>query len=250
MQVLIVEDETAASENLKAIIAEVAPEVELVCCTESVTQTIRWLATHPAPDLMFMDIHLSDGSAFNIFSAATVEAPIIFTTAYDEYAIDAFKVNSIDYLLKPISAGEVQRALEKFRRLSRHDVQRYLSQQPKLAAAGQYPEKILIAVNNKLIPACVGQVSYFYTTQGSTRVMLKDNSGYSYPRTLDSIYETLSPALFFRANKQFVVSKDSIRNITVCFDSRLLVALDTSVPEQVYVSKNKAALFKKWLTAS
>ncbi|MDR2813555.1 MAG: LytTR family DNA-binding domain-containing protein [Prevotellaceae bacterium] len=250
MRILIVEDETVAYENLKTIIAELDATAEIAGYTESVVQTVRWLTNNQAPDLIFMDIHLSDGSAFNIFSAITVETPVIFTTAYDEYAIDAFKVSCIDYLLKPIETEDVKRALEKFRRLTRQDILRYLAKLPSVASPGGYPEKLLIPVHNELIPIDVSRVAYFYTTQGSARVVLKDGKSYGYMRTLDSIGELLNPAAFFRANKQFIVAKSSVKNITIWFDNRLLITLDAEVPERIYVSKNKAALFKKWLTAS
>ena len=249
MRVLIVEDETAAYENLEAILAEINPSIRIVGYTESIVQTVRWLSNNPAPDIIFMDIHLSDGSAFNIFSAITIEAPVIFATAYDEYAIHAFKVNSIDYLLKPIKAEEVKAALDKFKKLNHQDVVDYFSKLPQLLTIPKYPEKLLIPVNNELVPVDVSQISYFYTTVKCTRTILKDNTGLCYMKALDSIYASLDPSLFFRANKQFVIAKSSIKNITIWFDSRLLVTLDTEVPERIYVSKNKAAQFKKWLTS-
>ena len=249
MRVLIVEDETVAYENLKAILTEIDPSIQIVGYAESIIQTVRWLSNNPAPDLIFMDIHLSDGSAFNIFSAITVEAPVIFATAYDEYAIRAFKVNSIDYLLKPIKMEDVKASLEKFQKFNREDVVGYFSKLPQLLATPKYSEKLLIPVNNELIPVDVDQISYFYTTVKCTRTILKDNTGICYMKALESIYASLDPALFFRANKQFVVAKSSIKNITIWFDSRLLVTLDTEVPERIYVSKNKAAQFKKWLTS-
>ena len=249
MRVLIVEDETAAYENLEAILTEIDPSTRIVGYTESIVQTVRWLSGNPAPDLIFMDIHLSDGSAFNIFSATTVETPVIFTTAYDEYAINAFKVNSIDYLLKPIKAEEVKAALEKFQKLNHLDVVDYFSKLPQLLTTPKYPEKLLIPINNELIPVDVSNISYFYTTVKCTRTILKDNTGLCYMKALESIYASLDPSLFFRANKQFVIAKSSIKNITIWFDSRLLITLDTEVPERIYVSKNKAAQFKKWLTS-
>ena len=249
MRVLIVEDETAAYKNLESILTEIDPMIKIVGYTESIIQTVRWLSTNPAPDIIFMDIHLSDGSAFNIFSAITVDTPVIFATAYDEYAISAFKVNSIDYLLKPINVEDVRLALEKFRKFNSKDIVNYLSNIPQLFAARKYPEKLLIPSNNELIPVDVSQISYFYTTVKCTRTILKDNTGLCYMKALDSIYSTLDPSLFFRANKQFVVAKNSIKNITVWFDSRLLITMDTEVPERIYVSKNKAALFKKWFVS-
>jgi len=249
MRVLIVEDETAAYKNLEAILAEIDPSIQIVGNTESVVQTVRWLSTNPTPDIIFMDIHLSDGSAFNIFSAIIVEAPVIFATAYDEYAVRAFKVNSIDYLLKPIRTEDVEAALEKFQKLNRQDVENYYSKLPHLFIPQKYPEKLLIPINNELIPVDINQVSYFYTTVKCTRTILKDNTGLCYMKALDSIYATLDPNLFFRANKQFVIAKSSIKNITIYFDSRLLITLETEVPERIFVSKNKAAQFKKWVTS-
>jgi DNA-binding LytR/AlgR family response regulator len=248
MKVLIVEDETAAFENLKSILMEIDPSVELLEHTESVVQTIRWLNGHPAPELIFMDIHLSDGSAFNIFPAVTVETPVVFTTAYDEYALDAFKVNSIDYLLKPIEPDEMRRALDKFRRWERRDVPDYLSRLSSLTPGGRYSGKILIPVNNDLIPVDVRSISCFYGSSGDTRIILKDGRMYRYGKALENIYASLGPQLFFRANKQYIVARDSIRNITIRFDKRLHVTMDTDVPERIYVSKNRAARFKQWLT--
>jgi DNA-binding LytR/AlgR family response regulator len=250
MKVLIVEDETVAYTNLKKIISEIDPGIEIVGNTESVKQTVNKLR-EPSnqPDLIFMDVHLSDGSAFNIFNLVTVETPVIFTTAYDEYAIDAFKVNSIDYLLKPIEVEEVRRALEKFRRLNKQDIARYLSMLPQLMLPqDKYPEKILVPINDKLIPISLDNISCFYTTDEKTTVILKGGKNYPYKKTLDSINQSLNPKHFLRVNKQHIVSKKSIVNITIWFDNRLLITLDTETPERIFVSKNKAAEFKQWIT--
>jgi DNA-binding LytR/AlgR family response regulator len=248
MKVLIVEDEAAAYENLKSIISEVDPEVEFSGHTESIIQTVRWLNNHPAPDLIFMDIHLSDGSAFNIFSSVNIDTPIVFTTAYDEHAIEAFKVNSIDYLLKPIELNEIKRAIDKYRKLTTSIFHNRFNDLSRLILSGQFSDKLLIPINNELIPVNVTQISFFYSSSGNTCVVLKDNSNFQYTRTLDSIYDQLNPSLFFRANKQFIISKDSVKNITIWFDNRLLITLDVDVPERIYISKNKASHFKKWLT--
>jgi DNA-binding LytR/AlgR family response regulator len=250
MKVLIVEDETVAYTNLKKIISEIDPEIEVIGNTESVKQTVYKLQnTAVLPDLIFMDIHLSDGSAFNIFNLITVEIPVIFTTAYDEYAIEAFKVNSIDYLLKPIEVKEVRRALDKFKRLSRQDITRYLSILPQLVSMqDKYSQKILIPVNDKLIPVSIDSIACFYTANEKTTVILKGGKNYPYKRTLDSIIQSLNPKYFFRLNKQYIAAKESIVNITIWFDNRLLITLDTETPERIFVSKNKASEFKQWMT--
>lgn len=247
MRVLIVEDETAAYENLVDILKEIDPAIEVAGNAESITQTVKWLNTHPAPDLILMDIHLSDGSAFSIFDNVEVETPIIFTTAYDEYAIDAFKVNSIDYLLKPIKTEELKRALFKFSKWAHTDIVEYLSRLTHLSPSPRYKDKMLIPVKDKLLPVGLREVSCFYTTDKNTQVYLKDGKSYPYSKTLEQISASLNPAIFYRANKQYIIARDSVKNITIWFDNRLLITLDIEVPERIYISKNKAAEFKTWI---
>jgi two-component system, LytTR family, response regulator LytT len=194
-----------------------------------------------------MDIHLSDGSAFKIFENMQLETPIIFTTAYDEYALEAFKVNSIDYLLKPIKSEDLSRALEKFKKLNRQDILQYLSNLSQLTPANKYNDKILIPEKDKLIPISLDEVSFFYTTDKVTQVQLRDGRNFLYCRTLEQIGAGLNPVDFIRANKQFIISRNSVKNMTIWFDSRLLLTLDVETPERIYVSKNKAAEFKNWI---
>jgi two-component system, LytTR family, response regulator LytT len=247
MKILIVEDETAAYENLVDILTEVDPAIEIAGYTESVSQTIHWLQNNQNPDLILMDIHLSDGSAFSIFNAINLETPIIFTTAYDEYAIEAFKVNSIDYLLKPIKVVEMKRAIDKFRKWTRQDVLHYLSQLNQFTPLPKYKDKILVPVKDTIIPVDMNEISCFYTTNKNTSIYLKNGKNYSYSKTLEQIENTLNPSDFIRANKQFIIARDSVKNITIWFDNRLLITLDIEPPERIYISKNKAAEFKAWL---
>ena len=250
MRVLIVEDETAAYENLVDILKEVSYDIQISGNTESVTQTIHWLQSNPAPDLIFMDIHLSDGSAFTIFDKMELETPIIFTTAYDRYAIEAFKVNSVDYLLKPVKVEDVKHALDKYSKLTRQDILQYLSQLNLLAPVPRYKDKLLIPRKDKLLPVSLRDVSCFYTVDKNTCVYLKDGTLYPYSKTLEQIMFSLNPADFIRANKQFIIARNSVTDITIWFDSRLLVTLDVEVPERVYISKNKASEFKSWLVSN
>lgn len=247
MKILIVEDETAAYEIMREILGEIDPSIEVLGNTESVAQTVKWLNTHPAPDLILMDIHLSDGSAFLIFDHITVEVPIIFTTAYDEYAINAFKVNSIDYLLKPLKTSDLERALAKFHRLSSRDLSAFFSKTNKIISPNTYKDKILLTVKDHLLPIGLNEVAYFYTTEKSTTISLKDGTNYPYSKTLDQIYTFLNPSDFYRANKQFIIAKNAVRNITIWFDNRLYITLESDVPERIYISKNKAAEFKEWI---
>lgn len=250
MNVLIVEDETSAYENLKAILQDLYPDIKILGNTQSVARTVEWLKERQQPDLLFMDIHLSDDSAFAIFDRIKVDIPIIFTTAYDQYAIEAFRVNSIDYLLKPVKAAEVKRAVEKYHRLDRFDLSRYLLQLTELSPSRQGKNRILIPYRDKLLPVAVADISFFYTNDRSTTVYLKDGHTYPYAKTLEQIAKELNSDDFFRANKQFLVRRDSVADITVWFDSRLLITLDTTTPEYLYISKNRAAAFKEWMMQS
>ena len=161
MKVLIVEDETAAYDNLVEILAQLDPLIEVVGNTESVNQTVRWLEREPAPELIFMDINLSDGSAFAIFDRMKVTTPIVFVTAYDQFAIDAFKVNSIDYLLKPVNPEDVAAALEKFKQWGNRDVLQYISRLSSLSVSSMYRDRVIVQVRDKLLPIRVEEVAYF-----------------------------------------------------------------------------------------
>lgn len=247
MRILIVEDETAAYENLVHILSRIDPAIQIAGYTESVRQTVQWLQTHPDTDLILMDIHLSDGNAFSIFDKINLETPVIFTTAYDEHAIEAFKVNSIDYLLKPIKEEDLRRALEKFGKWTRKDFVQYLSQLTQLTSDPKYIDKLLIPVKDNLLPVDVNNISCFYTTNKNTCVYLNDGRSYPYSKTLDQISMHLNPGEFIRANKQFILSRKSVKNITIWFDNRLLITLDIEPPERIYISKNKAAEFKTWI---
>ncbi|MBR6037043.1 MAG: response regulator transcription factor [Bacteroidaceae bacterium] len=249
MRVLIIEDETAASENLIAMLQEIDSEIEVLQVLESVQQTVRWLSSHPAPDLIFMDIHLSDGSAFTLFQEMEVTVPIVFTTAYDQYALDAFTVNSVDYLLKPIKTSELTRALDKFKRWTQSDVMDYLQRMMKMrpADSGNYTTSLLVPVKDKLVPVSMDDVACIYSTDRKTQIYLKSGQMMLYSRSLDSIAGGLDPSKFFRANKQYIVARDCVKEIVVWFDSRLLVSMPIELPEPLFVSKNKAAEFKNWM---
>lgn len=247
MNVLIVEDETAAYETLEALFKEIDSTIKIVGVTESVDQTIHWLTNNPEPDLIFLDIQLSDGISFLIFERLTIEIPIIFTTAYNEFAIQAFKQNSIDYLLKPIKQEELENALHKYKRNTQNTAFKYLSRLSPLAPNPNYINKLLLPYKDQLVPVKISDISYFYNTNKNTQVTLKNGRTYPISKTLEQIYLKLNPKDFYRANKQYIISRSSIENITIWFDNRLYITLDVEVPERMYISKNKAAEFKEWL---
>ena len=165
MKAVIIEDETAAAVNLQSILHRVAPAVEITAVLEGVEESVEWFGTHPQPDLVLMDIHLADGEAFRIFERVSLTAPVIFTTAYDRYALEAFKVDSIDYLLKPIKEEEVRRALEKLRRLSGLERSRYSERVERLAErANERQQVFLVRVRDKFIPLQRERIAYCYTS--------------------------------------------------------------------------------------
>ncbi len=252
MKVLIIEDETAASENLIAMLQEIDGDIEVLKVLESVQQSVRWLNSNPAPDLIFMDIHLSDGSAFTLFQEIDVKTPIVFTTAYDQYALDAFTVNSVDYLLKPIKTSELERALNKFKQWGKADVMAYLERMvnmiPGKKQEQEYQSRLLVPVRDKLVPVELDKVACIYNTGRKTQIYLQDGQVMVYNKSLDSIGATLNPSKFFRANKQYIVARKFIKEIVIWFDSRLLVNMPIELPEPLYVSKNRASEFKMWMT--
>ena len=247
MRVLIVEDETAAVENLEYLLYKVDRAIEIAAVTESVEQTQQWLMQNNA-DLIFMDIHLSDGYDFSLFEHIEVSTPIIFTTAYDQYALDAFKVNSIDYLLKPIKQTDLERAFEKFKRLTSSDLNSYISRINQLAEKPKYQSRILVTLKDKIIPLAVEDIACIYSTDRKTEIITKAEASYTYNKPLDAVIRNLDPTVFFRANKQFIVNRNQIADITVWYDSRLRLRLTAETPEEIYIAKNRASEFKSWLT--
>lgn len=248
MNVLIIEDETAAAQNLQAILREIDPSIRVLEVLESVEESAEWLQNHPQPDLLFMDIHLADGESFRILDRVEITAPVIFTTAYDQYALEAFRVCSIDYLLKPISAADMTRALDKLKRLTGTERTSYT---PRIKQAmHEYEETFLIHQRDKIIPLHRDQIAFCYTA--NERVTACDFQGESYPidRTLEMLQAQLPAEDFFRANRQFIVARRAVEEITVWFGSRLSLTLSVETPERIIISKARVPEFKAWLRAT
>jgi len=248
MRVIVIEDEAAAFNNIKSLLHKVNPSIEIIDNFDTVAASVAWFRSNPAPDLVFMDIELADGSSFNIFECVTIDAPIIFTTAYDEYAIRAFRVNSIDYILKPITFESIAEALQKFEKLNSLTFLQTSRNMEHLLAPKGYLQRVLIPVKDKIIHIKTGDIAYIYNTNGSTKLVTIYNVLYSFDKSLDSIMSKLDPEHFFRANRQFIVSKEIIDSITVWFDNRLLIRLLIETPERIYISKNRASEFKLWFS--
>lgn len=249
MKTLIIEDETAAALNLAAVLRQVAPGVEILATLESVAESVCWLRTNPHPDLLFMDIHLADGDSFRIFDEVEVTAPVVFTTAYEQYALEAFRVNSIDYLLKPINADDVRRALDKLYRLTSGERLDYGSR-VRTMASGASGEVFLVHVRDRIIPLRRDAIAYLHTANERVTACTLDGEVYPMDRTLEA-YQTLLPDRdFFRANRQFIVSRRAVKEIAVWFGSRLTLRLAVPVPERIVISKARVRDFKEWLRST
>lgn len=248
MKALIIEDETAAARNLAAILRQVAPSIEIVATLESVVESIAWLRENPQPELLFMDIHLADGDSFRIFDAVEITSPVIFTTAYDQYALEAFRVCSIDYLLKPINADDVERALDKLQRLSGGERLEYGSR-VRTVAANRREGTFLVHVRDKIIPLNREQIAFCYTSNEKVTAYGYDGTAYPLDRTLEMLQSQLPEADFFRANRQFIVARPAVKEIVVWFGSRLALTLGVETPERIVISKARVPEFKEWLRA-
>ena len=249
MKVLIIEDETAAAVNLRSLLEKNYPDVQVLAVIETVAESVEWFDAGKQADLVFMDIHLADGDAFHIFERTEVNTPIIFTTAYDQYALDAFKVNSIDYILKPIKAEDLTRAVGKLERLTGTGIREYSERVSELAQKqNNRARAILIHVKDRIIPIRPEEIAYFYTTNEKVTLCTLDNRVYPYDKSLDSILATLSENDFFRANRQFIISREGIGDISVWFGSRLAVNLTVPLPERIIISKARVPEFKKWVS--
>lgn len=253
MKALIIEDEKAAARNLRAVLEEIPEHPEVVGETDSIVDTISWFHKNPMPDLVFMDIHLADGSAFEIFEHINITCPIIFTTAYDEYALRAFRVNSIAYLLKPISKKNLEDALAKLDNLCRRPSGENAYQldlahiMKELKKEESYKTHFLIpAKGDKLVPISVHSILYFYISDGVVKAVDTNRCKYTFPQSLDELADQLDPRRFFRVNRQFIISKEAIEDVHLWFNGRLTVNLKVPVPEKIIVSKAKAREFKEW----
>ena len=248
MKALIIEDETAAALNLEASLKQVAPGVEVIGTLESVEESIGWLRANPQPDLLFMDIHLADGDSFRIFDAVEVTAPVVFTTAYDQYALEAFRVNSIDYLLKPINNADVPRALGKLERLSRGE-RRDSGFRVRTMAAARPEQAFLVHVRDRIIPLRREQIAYCYPRHEKVTACTYEGVSYPLDKTLETLQAILPEADFFRANRQFIVARRAVKEIAVWFGSRLALHLTVGTPERIVLSTARVPEFKAWPTS-
>lgn len=252
MNALIIEDEKAAVRNLKALLIEETSDIEIMAVLDSITESLDWFRVNAMPELIFMDIHLADGSSFEIFEHVNITCPIIFTTAYDEYALRAFKVNSIDYLLKPIGQSDIRKAIGKLKQLKADSPVKdsdYSSLINILKRQESYKTHFLVPVKgDKLLPLSVDMILFFYINEGIVKGVVTDGKEYAFTQTLDELSDCLNPNLFFRVNRQYLISRRAVLDIDLWFNGRLSVNLKVPVEEKILVSKVRVAEFKEWFT--
>ena len=252
MQVLIIEDEKPASVRLKKLINELEPQYNIQGVIDSVEQAVKWLRNMDAPNLIFMDVQLADGLSFDIFNHVKVDCPIIFTTAYDQYAIKAFKVNSLDYLLKPFDREELERALNKFKTqqektilsIDYHKLMQLVRREKKQQV---YKRRFLIKVGDQLKHLPVDEVAYFYSESGAIFLINEEGKSFALDDSLDQLEHQLSSEEFFRINRKLIVNIKSIQKIHAYFNSRLKLELNPPPPFEVIVSRERVSDFKLWL---
>jgi two-component system response regulator LytT len=247
MKVLIIEDEPAAARRLKKLVVEILPDVELLPVLESIAESVAFFDQQAPPDLLLLDIHLADGASFEIFQHVTVKTPVIFTTAYDQYAIDAFKVNAIDYLLKPIKREALAKAIDKFKDqqvVPAIDYQK-LAQQLEVRSDTRF----LIRMGQQIKLLDVKDIAYAYTEDRITFFMT--NSGRRYPvdYSLEKLEELLAEDRFFRINRQFIVGLHAIDEMITYSKGRVKLILKPLTEQDTIVSTERSPVFKKWLNA-
>lgn len=253
MKVIIVEDESLIAKGLQRTLKQVDNTVEVLAVLDSVAASVKWLKEHDTPDLIFMDIQLSDGVSFDIFDQIKVEAPVIFTTAYNEYAIRAFKVNSVDYLLKPIDKDALETALNKYRRIYNADKQlmgeqiRALISNISKQDTPKYKERFLAHYKSGIVPVAEFQVSYFVKDTIIYLVTLDNQKLVTDYNTIDEIEEMVDPQKFFRANRQTIIRIDSVETYRKHDTGKIDVVMKCDNNLHIDISREKANEFKHWI---
>ncbi len=258
MKILIVEDEDLAVEKLMYIISAVESDAEVIGCAGSISGTVEWLQQHDQPDIILMDIELTDGQSFEIFNRIDIQSKVIFTTSYDEYALKAFKVNSIDYLLKPVQKADLKAAFDKYKRFmvpavpaskdfNGINIQSLLQDMHRQFQPREYRQRFLVKQGQKHLPVETDNIAYFYVDDRVICFKTKDNKRYIIDYTMDDIEPQLDPKRFFRINRSFIISVESIGQMHDYVNSRLVLQLHPDINKEVIVSRDKVGNFKKWI---
>lgn len=254
-KILIIEDEDLAAKRLIQILKRLMPDSEISGPLESISESVRYLSSGNVPNLIFLDIQLADGLSFDIFQKVNILSPVIFTTAFDEYAIKAFELNSIDYLLKPIDEKKLKISLEKFKNVSQ-----FYSTSPEFSSLKEllktvqihkenYKSRFLVSKGDALIPLTCDDIAYFLAEDKTVMLYTFDGKKYLINYTLDSLENQLNPSNFFRINRHCIVNLNSIHKVHNYFNYKLKVEVHPPLKEELIVSKSKSAEFKEWMNS-
>ncbi|MGN6617233.1 MAG: LytR/AlgR family response regulator transcription factor [Ilyomonas sp.] len=257
MKILIVEDEDLAVKKIKKTLNEIEASSDIIGVTDSIQSTVNWLQQNEQPELILMDIELCDGQSFEIFNRIKVKSPVIFITSYDEFALKAFKVNSIDYLLKPIQKEDLQTALQKYDRLKNiytedkptngFNLENLVKELQQKLQSKEYRKRFLVKNGQKLVSIETDEIAYFFSDGRLNFFKTYDNKKFVVDYTMDELEEMLNPEKFFRISRSFYISVESVEQIHDYFGNRLLLHLKPSVDKEAVVSREKVTDFKKWM---
>ena len=251
MNLLIVEDEEQAGKKLRRMLKEILPDAFVHGPFESIAEVVDWIRENPTPDLIFMDIHLADGLSFEIFTKVEIKAPVIFTTAYDQYAVRAFKLNSVDYILKPIEKEELATAVEKFKKhyskpaFTGNDELRYLS--AKSDYENKYKQRFISRTGDKIIAVATEDIAYAYSENKATWLKSFEGKNYLVDFSLEQLEDLLDPGEFFRLNRQYIARFEAIEKMLSYSNTRMKIRLKHCADDGIVLSREKTKLFKEWI---
>lgn len=252
MNVVIIEDEHLTAERIASLLGQIDPGINILTIIDSMKRSVEWFTTNGSPDLVFMDIQLADGLSFDIFDAVVIEAPVIFITAFQDYAIKAFKVNSVDYLLKPVSEEDLKAALVKFRKyhtreLTAPSIGGDLLRNIREMISRPFKSRFMVRVGDHIKSIDVNDILYFYSLQKGTYLHSADNRNYVIDYTLGRLEEMLDPLMFHRINRRYLVSHQAISDVITLSSSKLKIKLLHLEDDDILISRDRLGPFKTWL---
>ena len=250
MKILIIEDEEAAVKRLQKMLKEALPDSSVIDSLESVRSAVQWFKNNPMPDLVLLDVHLADGLSFEILKQVTIDCPVIFTTAYDQYALEAFKLNTVDYLLKPVKKEELQNAIAKFKKHQQKpstaiDIDKIITSFQK--AQQEYKKRFVVRYGEHIKTINTEDAAYFYTETRANFMITKDAKRYVIDYNLDQLETLLDPKTFYRINRQFIIGIHSLDEMLTYSKSRVLIKLNPPCKIETIVSTERSGEFKQWL---
>jgi two-component system response regulator LytT len=250
MKIVIIEDEVKAAKSLANLITQIKPGAEIVASLQSIESAVNYLSQNAAPDLIFMDIQLSDGVSFEIFKAVKINCPVVFCTAYGEYAMDAIKANGIDYILKPFSKEQLEQAFEKvdsFKNFFQQNTQPNLDDLIKRLGVDDGKKSFLVFKENKYVTIATDQIAYIYIKHDTTTIVTFQQQTYTLPQSIDQVQTQLSAKQFYRLNRQYLVNFSAIKEVEHYYGRKLLVKLVVPNPDDLLLGKEKTTAFLQWL---